>query len=61
MQNSKDENYRIFLKDTQADANNGKISYCRSFPGGSVVKNPPAKQEMLVQSLGQEDTLERKR
>ena len=25
------------------------------FLGGSVVKNPPAKQEMLVRSLGQED------
>ena len=25
------------------------------FPGGSVVKNPPAKQEMWVWSLGQED------
>ena len=29
------------------------------FPGGSVVKNPPAKQEMWVQSLGQEDLLEK--
>ena len=29
------------------------------FPGGSVVKNPPAKQEMWVQSLGQEDPLEK--
>ena len=28
-------------------------------PGGSVVKNPPAKQEMWVQSLGQEDPLEK--
>ena len=25
------------------------------FPGGSVIKNLPAKQEMRVQSLGQED------
>ena len=25
------------------------------FPGGSVVKNPPAMQEMLVQSLSQDD------
>ena len=25
------------------------------FPGGSVVKNPPAVQEMQVQSLGGED------
>ena len=30
-----------------------------SFPGGSVVKNLPAKQEMWVQSLGQEDPLEK--
>ena len=27
------------------------------FPSGSVVKNPPAKQEMWVQSLGDEDPL----
>ena len=30
-----------------------------SFPVGSAVKNPPAKQEMQVQSLGWEDTLEK--
>ena len=33
-----------------------------SFPGGAVVKNPPAMQEMQdtwVQSLGQEDPLEK--
>ena len=30
----------------------------KGFPGGSVVKNPPAKQEMQVLSLGQEDPLE---
>ena len=30
------------------------------FPGGSVVKNLPDKQEMQVQSLGQEDPLENK-
>ena len=29
------------------------------FPGGSVVKNPPAKQKTQVRSLGQEDPLER--
>ena len=28
------------------------------FPGGSVVKNPPAKQETWVRSLGREDPLE---
>ena len=29
------------------------------FPGGSVVKSLPAKQETWVQSLGQEDSLEK--
>ena len=29
------------------------------FPGGSVVKKPPAMQETWVQFLGQEDPLER--
>ena len=29
------------------------------FPGGSVVNNLSAKQEMLVQSLGWENTLEK--
>ena len=27
-------------------------------PGGSLVKNPPASQEMQVRSMGQEDPLE---
>ena len=31
----------------------------RSFPGGSVVKNLPAMQETKVQSLGQEEPLEK--
>ena len=30
----------------------------RGFPGDSVVKNPPAMQEMEVRYLGQEDPLE---
>ena len=29
------------------------------FPGDSAVNNPPAKQETWVQSLGQEDPLEK--
>ena len=29
------------------------------FPDGSVVKNPPLMQETWVQSLGQEDPLEK--
>ena len=32
--------------------------YKMGFPGGSVAKNSLAKQEMWVQSLGQEDPLE---
>ena len=31
----------------------------RGYPSCSVVKNPPAKQEMQVRSLGQEDPLEK--
>ena len=34
-------------------------SYTKGFPGGSVIKNPPPKQERLVQSLGQEDPLQK--
>ena len=34
------------------------ISYILGFPGGSVVNNPPAKQEMRDQSQYQEDPLE---
>ena len=34
-------------------------SWERGFPGGSVVKNPLAKQETQVWSLGWEDTLEK--
>ena len=30
-----------------------------SFPGGLLVKNLPAMQEMWAQSLGQEDALEK--
>ena len=38
-----------------------RVCKSKSFPGGSVVKNPPANAEdgeMQVQSLGQEDPLE---
>ena len=31
------------------------------FPGGSVVKNPPAMQETQVRSLGREDSLQEMR
>ena len=35
------------------------LKFLVGFPGGSVVKNPPAKQEMKVQSLGGDDPLEK--
>ena len=39
--------------------NNGEREYVSRLPGGSVVKNQPAMQEMQVQSLSQEDPLEK--
>ena len=45
------------------DLKGGNPESCRTgavfIPGGSVVKNPPAMQETWVQSLGQEDLLEK--
>ena len=35
------------------------FKYHLGFSGGSVVKNPPAMQEIRVRSLGQEDPLEK--
>ena len=35
------------------------VSRFGGFPGASVIKNPPAMQEMKVQSPGQEDPLEK--
>ena len=37
---------------------NEPVHVSKGFPGGSVVKNLPAKQETQVQSLGGEDPLE---
>ena len=39
----------------------GSYLFVEGFPGGSVVKNPPAKQEAWVRPLGQEDTLEKEK
>ena len=39
--------------------NNPSLIFKPGFPGGPVVKNPPAMQEMGVQSLGQENPLEK--
>ena len=36
-----------------------EMELIQGFPGGSVVKNPPAIQEMQVRSLNREDPLER--
>ena len=36
------------------------IDFRPSFPGGSLVKNPPAIQKTRVQPVGQEDMLEKK-
>ena len=49
------------LAHPQAEYSGAQRSQIPSFtdPGGSVVKNPPAKQEMKVWSLGQEDPLEK--
>ena len=35
-----------------------QVLFSTGFPGGSVVKNLPAMQEMQARSLGQEDPLE---
>ena len=35
------------------------IIYLDNFPGGTVVKKPPAVKEMQVPSLGQKDSLEK--
>ena len=39
---------------------NALIKETQVFPGGSVVKNLPAMQEMWVRSVGWEDALEKK-
>ena len=35
------------------------LIYTKVFPDASEVKNPPAKQEIWVEALGQEDPLEK--
>ena len=36
------------------------VTYRMGFPGGSVVKNPPAMQKTWIQTLGLQDSLEKK-
>ena len=47
------------LHQSAVTSDNLDASKClvRGFPGGSAVKNPPAVQEICVQSLGREDPL----
>ena len=51
---------KYYISDSFVDHDGYSISCKRFmvFPNDSVVKNPPAIQEMWVQSLGQEDSLE---
>jgi len=39
--------------------NNNSVGCNQGFPGGSVVKSLPANEETWIQSLGQEDPLEK--
>ena len=41
------------------DISHSHYELARGFPHGSVVKNPPASEGDMVQSLGQEDPLEK--
>ena len=51
-----------FYLNNKSNNNNSNDNYYINvwgFPGGSVVKNPPAKEETQVWPLGQEDPLEK--
>ena len=51
---------RDVCKDCTIERKKKSVVYRKvSFPGGSVVKNLPAMQETWIQSLGQEDPLEK--
>ena len=52
--------YFHFTKNTSCSLLFPVSSLLWGFPDGSVVKNPPANQEIQVQSLGWEDPLEKK-
>ena len=49
----------FILKEWDTFGKKQKYGCSQGFPSGSVVKNPPAMQETWVQSLGQEDPLEK--
>ena len=48
----------VILKEWDAFGKKQKCGCSPGFPGGSVVKNPPAIQELRVRCLGWEDFLE---
>ena len=48
---------KLFLSLPHSASVNPLVTLQWGFPGGSVVKNPPAKQETGVRSLGQEAPL----
>ena len=51
-----------FMEELKCSINNkrsGSTAISQGFPGGSVVKNPPAEQETRAQPLGWEDSLEK--
>ena len=49
----------LLIPDVENHWFNGWAEEKRGFPSGSVVKNPLARQETWVRSLGQEDPLEK--
>ena len=51
--------FAILVNIDMTPVNNVQVTKDKGFSGGSVVKNPPAKQETQVQSLGWEDPLEK--
>ena len=51
--------YAKFLKIVFSNINGGGYSEYWGFPGGSVVKRHLPMQEIRVQSLGQEDPMEK--
>ena len=50
---------RAYWKNKRAGLLSIAPKLCMGFPDGTVVKNPPAMQEIRVWSLGQEDPLEK--
>ena len=56
----KNQNRSLTVSKERQKINKHEVSSHMGFPGGSVVKNLPAMSEIRIQSLGQEDPLEKK-